>query len=458
MLYCLQRGFHPAGYYELLKFDNNTLLFIAILDSLVQVIHSSHHQVAILIDCISLHASPTTGMASPTSILSLPNEILIQIIPYLGSIGDLYSLSLVNKRLYSISDGSGHVKLPASLPEYLGHRLVPPHPLLLLVGTIDQVLAWASRSDRKKAKFWKALRHGPSGLLKLSGRVAKISMMNLRGISLDNIEPARYSVLFQPGNSHIDGKPGQNSSQAALITTRQCPAFMEPHLEKWRETSQGRMHLNGASKPGTLNVALYGEVAILKYHLYCRQHSGAVFKDRDLSNNCYTKKNLFVVQFSQNSQFIQGSHLGAEHFARSKDLTHVIGPDFELELISKNPAWAYYAACKRFWQRFWRLSDQDLEGWENAPKAIVEGQEPVPKELRLLYNFFWGTVGMGRVGLPIFEENSFENETFATIARRVKDIPDLAFDIVELYPCYLERGRERKFINEILGSSFFNDT
>ena len=121
--------------------------------------------------------------------LDLPSDIINSLPIYLHSVTDLYALLSTCRALY-IAYGSSKVRLPPVLPRLFGQPLLPPHPHLLLAGTVRQVADWAVLSIANRARLHTSLLEGNDGLLKLSEQVACMSLKDMR-----DLHDLKYSLL-----------------------------------------------------------------------------------------------------------------------------------------------------------------------------------------------------------------------------------------------------------------------
>jgi hypothetical protein len=122
-------------------------------------------------------------------LLDLPSDITSLLPTYLHSITDLYALLSTCRALYNAFAFS-EAKLPPILPRLYGQPLLPPHPHLILAGTARQVADWAIASRENRAVLYESLLEGNCGLLKLSQKVARVSLKDMRDLS--NL---KYSLL-----------------------------------------------------------------------------------------------------------------------------------------------------------------------------------------------------------------------------------------------------------------------
>lgn len=122
-------------------------------------------------------------------LLDLPSDIINLLPNYLYSINDLYSLLSTCKALHT-AHAYSLAKLPPILPRLYGQPLLPPHPHLILAGTARQVADWAVLSRANRTALYDALLEGNDGLLKLSERVAGMSLQDMR-----NLHDLKYNLL-----------------------------------------------------------------------------------------------------------------------------------------------------------------------------------------------------------------------------------------------------------------------
>jgi len=128
-------------------------------------------------------------MSNAMNLLDLPSDIISLLPTYFHSITDLYALLSTCRALYNVFAFS-EVRLPPILPRLYGRPLLPPHPHLILVGTARQVADWATASRGNRAVLYESLLEGNCGLFKLSQKVARVSLKDMR--DLNNL---KYSLL-----------------------------------------------------------------------------------------------------------------------------------------------------------------------------------------------------------------------------------------------------------------------
>jgi hypothetical protein len=134
-------------------------------------------------------------------VLDLPSDIISLLPSYLHSITDLYALLSTCRALYH-AFAFPEVRLPPILPKLYGQPLLPPHPHLILAGTARQVANWAVTSTRNRTALYESLLEGNDGLFKLSQKVARVSLKDMR--ELHNL---KYSLL-NPLSRIIDMEGG----------------------------------------------------------------------------------------------------------------------------------------------------------------------------------------------------------------------------------------------------------
>jgi hypothetical protein len=122
-------------------------------------------------------------------LLDLPSDIISLLPTYLYSITDLYALLSTCRALYNAFAFS-EARLPPILPRLYGRPLLPPHPHLILAGTARQVADWAIASRGNRAVLYESLLEGNCGFFKLSQRVARVSLKDMR-----DLNKLKYSLL-----------------------------------------------------------------------------------------------------------------------------------------------------------------------------------------------------------------------------------------------------------------------
>src|SRR5580658_8735202 len=114
-------------------------------------------------------------MPNAMKFLDLPSDIITLLPTYFHSITDLYALLSTCRALYNAFAFS-EARLPPILPMLYGRPLLPPHPHLILAGTARHVADWAIASRENRAVLYESLLEGNCGLLKLSQKVARVSL------------------------------------------------------------------------------------------------------------------------------------------------------------------------------------------------------------------------------------------------------------------------------------------
>jgi len=108
----------------------------------------------------------------------LPVDVLTYLPEHLLSIYDFYSL-FSTCRLFYEQYGIPHAH-PYALPPLTPSHIMQPYPHLLIAGTARQIGDWAGRSKHNDDELYDCLARGNEGLLELAGRVASLTLLQIR--------------------------------------------------------------------------------------------------------------------------------------------------------------------------------------------------------------------------------------------------------------------------------------
>jgi len=183
----------------------------------------------------------------------LPPELLVLLPNYLYSLDDWYALIRTSRCFYSLCTET-HATFPPVFAKEYGQHILPPHPLLLLAGTVRHVGDWAVKSDENQKKLWEAIRCGNEGLLELATDVARISVPDVRALVR-----AKYSV-FNPLVRTLDFEIGQGQRKR-----------YDEHEVRGKMGKRYEMLEDGGVKEqdSRLTVCEDVETALYSYWIYC---------------------------------------------------------------------------------------------------------------------------------------------------------------------------------------------
>lgn len=154
----------------------------------------------------------TTGM----KVTDLPNDLLISLPYYLGSLDDWYAVIRTCRRFYHTC-----VNTKATFPAFFvrSHKdgLLSVHRDLLMAGSARQVADWAVRSQQNRQELWDAIfTEGEEGLLKLSVEIARWTVEDVRALhkaDLEVIEPLVEDIAAHIGAKHRPGCSAERTSR-----------------------------------------------------------------------------------------------------------------------------------------------------------------------------------------------------------------------------------------------------
>ncbi|MCJ1374040.1 hypothetical protein MMC20_005270 [Loxospora ochrophaea] len=151
-----------------------------------------------------------------TSLIDLPVDIVSILPNYLCSLQDLYSLLQTCRTLKKACESS-KARLPPDFPKLYGQHLLPPHPHLLLAGTVRQVADWAVGNNSNRVELLEALKGGNEGLLHLAVKVSRFSLSDVRilhGASLEVINRLYRTLDLECGQGERQRMREQAESEA----------------------------------------------------------------------------------------------------------------------------------------------------------------------------------------------------------------------------------------------------